>query len=160
MGMTTFTLRSSGSLAEHLSSAKMRRCIAEFLDRPHALPPDPGPGEDRISLTLPGESVRGLAGFLRCSPSEALRRLALEAIQPSPAVLAAQGELQDRHGSWSPPEASPRASSENGSQDLVPMTGQQIMGLIVSALIPLLSFAVLFFLSFRKGKKPNGSMTT
>jgi hypothetical protein len=40
------------------------------------------------------------------------------------------------------------------------MTGQQIMGLIVSALIPLLSFAVLFFLSFRKGKKPNGSMTT
>jgi hypothetical protein len=36
--------------------------------------------------------------------------------------IAVQGELQARHGSWIPPEASPRASSENGSQDLVPMT--------------------------------------
>jgi hypothetical protein len=40
------------------------------------------------------------------------------------------------------------------------VTGQQAMGLIVSGLIPLLSFAVLFFLSFHKGKMPNGNMTT
>ena len=159
MGMTTFTLRSSGSLAEHLSSAKMRSWIKEFLDQPHALPPDPGAGEDRISLTLPAESVRGLAGFLRCSPSEALRRLALEATQPSPVVSAAQRELEARHGSWSPLEASPWISSEVGSQDRVPVTGQQMMGLIVSALIPLLSFGVLFFLSSRKAKQANGDMT-
>lgn len=159
MGMTTFTLRSTGALTEHLSSAKMRSWIAEFLHQPHALPPDPGPGDDRISLTLPGDSVHLLAGFLRCSPSEALRRLALEATQSSPVVSAAQRELEARHGSWSPLEASPWVRSEAGSQDRVPVTGQQMMGLIVSALIPLLSFGVLFFLSSRKGKQANGNMT-
>jgi hypothetical protein len=58
--MTTFTFPSSGSLAQQLNSAKMPSWIAEFVRSPHSLPPDPGPGEDRISLTLPGEQAQSL----------------------------------------------------------------------------------------------------
>ena len=160
MAMTTFTLRTTGSLAEHLSSAKMRSMIAEFLRQPHTLPPDPGPGKDRISLTLPDESVCGLARFLRCSTSEALRRLALNATQPSAAVLAAQREIDAKHGSRSQFAASPPARSGYESEDRVPGTGQQAIELAVSVLIPFLSFAVLLFLSSRIETQTNGNMTT
>jgi hypothetical protein len=71
--MTTYTFRCSAGLAGRLNSAQMRTWIAEFLRQPHHLPPDLGPGEERISLTLPAESVQQLAEFLRCSPSQALR---------------------------------------------------------------------------------------
>jgi len=158
--MTTFTFRISNSLAGRTSSARMRAWIAEFLQHAHPLPPDPGPGEDRISLTLPGEQVRQLAGFLRCSPSEALRRLALEATRPSPEVLAAQRELEARHGVWTPPDALRRARSKTGSRELTPELEQQILGLIVSAVIWALALGVWFLLSYRKGEHGEGNMTT
>jgi hypothetical protein len=158
--MTTFTFRVSNSLADRLSSARMRSWIAEFLRQPQPLPLDPGPGQDRISLTLPGESVHALAGFLRCSPSEALRRVALNALGPSPVVLAAQGELEPRNTSWRPSEAPPRSRPQPESRELTPALEHQIFSLIVSAALCALALGVWFFLSYRKGKHGEGNMTT
>lgn len=76
--MTTFTLRVSNSLADRLSSAQMRAWIGEFLRGPRPLPPDPGPGDRRMSLTLAADQVKQLAAVLGCPPSSALRRLAAE----------------------------------------------------------------------------------
>lgn len=74
--MATFTLRIPDSMAGRLSSAEMRSWLSQFLRCPFSLPPDPGSGYDRISLTLPRELVRDAAGYLSCLPSIALRRVA------------------------------------------------------------------------------------
>ena len=84
--MTTVTLRVPESMAEHLTSAQMRSWLVDFLRRPHSLPPDPGPGERRLSLTLSREEVLQVAGFLRCSPSVALRCVAAERLGISSGV--------------------------------------------------------------------------
>jgi hypothetical protein len=76
--MTTVTLRVPESMAACLTSAEMRSWLVDFLRRPHSPPPDPGSGEQRVSLTLFREEVLQVAGFLRCSPSVALRRIAAE----------------------------------------------------------------------------------
>jgi hypothetical protein len=78
IAMATFTFRIPDSVTGRLSSAQMRSWLADFLRQPHALPADPGSGEERISLTLPNEAVSDAASFLRCSPSCALRRVAAE----------------------------------------------------------------------------------
>src|SRR5580692_4350705 len=98
--MTIFTLRTTATLASQLSSGQMRSWITEFLRRPHALPPDPGAGDYRISLNLPNESVRDLAGLLHCSSSSALRRLALNALRSCPAVSAPSNYAAIRHSTW------------------------------------------------------------
>jgi len=138
----------------------MRSWIAEFLRAPYSLPPDPGPGDDRISLTLPAESVHALAGFLRCSPSEALRRLALKATRPSPTVLAAQRELERGNGVWAGSAPSTWEESEDSDEHPRPDVGDQVLGLIVSVVICLLCLAVVFFFSYRKGKLAKENMTT
>lgn len=74
--MATFTFRIPSGMAGRLNSAEMRTWLTQFLRSPYYLPPDPGSGSERISLTLPRELVRDLAGYLGCSPSIALRRLA------------------------------------------------------------------------------------
>jgi hypothetical protein len=76
--MTTFTLRVSEMFAARLSSAEMRVWLEDFLHAPHSLPPDPGPGDERISLTLPPSLVEAASASLRCSTSAALRRIAVE----------------------------------------------------------------------------------
>jgi len=78
--MATFTFRISEDLRTHLNSAKMRSWIAEFISNPRQVPPDPGPGDGRISLTLPSDNVREVAALLHCEPSCALRRLAAERV--------------------------------------------------------------------------------
>ena len=84
--MGTLTFRIPQGLAGRLTSARMQSWLADFLRQPHVLPADPGSGEERISLTLPGESVRAAAGFLRCSSSAALRRIAAERLGISSGV--------------------------------------------------------------------------
>lgn len=76
--MTTFTLRVSSVMAACLSSAETRTWLDAFISKPHDILQDPGPGQARISLTLPEAEVRTVAAYLQCSPSSALRRLAGE----------------------------------------------------------------------------------
>src|SRR6266851_5066358 len=83
--MATFTFRIPDSMAGRLGSAEMRSWLAQFLRSPYSLPPDPGSGYERVSLTLPRELVRDAAGYLSCSSSIALRRVAA-------ARLGVQGE--------------------------------------------------------------------
>ena len=87
IAMATFTFRIPDSVTGRLSSAQMRSWLADFLRQPHALPADPGSGEERISLTLPKEAVSDAASLLRCSPSCALRRVAAERLRISAAVV-------------------------------------------------------------------------
>lgn len=144
--MTIFTLRTTATLGSQLSSGQMRSWIAEFLRRPHPLPPDPGAGEDRISLNLPRESVRDLAGFLHCSSSSALRRLALNALRSSPAVPAA-------HSDYAAPSDSTWAEPEYADEDLMPSRMEdEILAMIVPVFL-LLCLAVLLFVIYRKRKR-------
>jgi hypothetical protein len=153
--MTTFTLRLTAPLAQHVSSARMRSWIAEFLREPHSLPPDPGPGEDRLSLTLPGESVQAVAGFLHCTPSEALRRHALKATQPSRAVRAAQRHLAATSEVWAQSADPTWDETEDGEEDAKPRMEDVIFQVSVSVFFPLLLCALLFFLRYRERKRDN-----
>jgi hypothetical protein len=153
--MTTFTLRLTAPLAQHVSSARMRSWITEFLRQPYALPLDPGPGEDRMSLTgcrlpLPSESVHALAGFLRCSPSEALRRLAAKAIGPSAAVTPDQRKLVSEDALWTAPQATARPRAVQPSPRSTTDAGNQLIGLIAQVLVMGLALLVWFFFSSRK----------
>jgi hypothetical protein len=85
-------------LAGRLTSVQMRSWLADFLRQPHCLLPDPG--VERVSLTLPKEAVLNAAGFLRCSPSTALRRVAAERLglfsgMVDEATFASQGTRTD-----------------------------------------------------------------
>jgi hypothetical protein len=140
--MTEFTVRTTTTLGSQLNSAQMRSWIAEFLRQPHRLPPDPGAGEHRSSLTLPGESVRDLTAYLRCSPSSALRRLGLDAMRSSPAFLAAHtDDVATRDSTWAEPEDGDKDGRE-----------AEILELIIPALFTALCFAVWIFLVYRKRK--------
>ena len=75
--MTTFTLRASDVMVARLNSAETRNWLNTFLRNPHDIL-DPGPGQARVSLTLPEADVKAVAAYLQCSPSSALRRLAGE----------------------------------------------------------------------------------
>ena len=86
--MATFTFRIPDSIVGRLSSAELRSWLTDFQRNPHSLPNDPGSGYERISLTLPGELVQTAAAYLRCSPSVALRRLALARLGPRQTMTA------------------------------------------------------------------------
>jgi hypothetical protein len=75
-------------MAGRLNSADMRAWLTQFLQSPCSLPTDPDSGNERISLTLPREQVRDLAGYLQCSPSIALRRLAVARLDATTALIA------------------------------------------------------------------------
>src|SRR5271154_2579443 len=134
----TYTLRTTTALGGQLSSGQMRSWIAEFLRRPHPLPADPGAGEYRLSLNLSDESVRDLAGLLRCSSSSALRRIALNALQSSPALSATQTDYA-RSGAL----AGARTNRVGGGF-LLAMTEGELLGMLVIFSL-LLSFAFLLF---------------
>jgi len=158
--METFTFRISESLARRLSSAQMRDWLGEFQRQPCQLPADPGPGEARISLTLPEAQVRAVAGYLRCSASTALRRIALGATQPPIAVLDAQTELDAMHGVWNSSDSSVRAKGQRSGRDLAPMKVAGIPATIISGLITLLAVVIWIFVSTHTGKSANTNMTT
>jgi|SRR5580692_1963316 hypothetical protein len=142
----TYTLRATTALGGQLTSGQMRTWIAEFLRRPHPLPADPGAGEYRISLNLPNESVRDLAGLLRCSSSSALRRLALNALQSSPALSAAQSD-------YAATSDSTRAKTHHVDEGfLAVMTEGELLGMLVLVSL-LLSSVFLLFVIYRKRKR-------
>jgi hypothetical protein len=114
--MATFTFRIPDSMAGRLSSAEMRSCLTQFLRNPYPLPPDPGFGYERTSLTLLRELVRDIPGYLRRPPNQALRRLAQERLRPP--------QSQSRRG------FAPNCSQINGSRKRVggckPVKGKEI----------------------------------
>lgn len=74
--MTTFTLRAPEEITTRLTSAEMRSWLHDFICQPYPLPPDPGSGYGRISLTLPADAVNAIATYSNSSTSSALRRIA------------------------------------------------------------------------------------
>jgi hypothetical protein len=158
--METFTFRIPESLAVQLTSAEMRTLLGDFLRQPCQLPPDPGAGGARLSLTLPVALVESVATYLRCSASTALRRVALGATQPPVAVLHAQTELEAMHGVWNSSELSLAAKAQRSGRDTAPIKVAGIPAAIVSGVISLLAFVVWLFVCTRKGKRPSANMTT
>jgi hypothetical protein len=76
VSLQAFTLRVPGSWAGCLSSEQVRDWLAAFLQRPTpSLPPDPGAGDSRVSLSLPKRAVKVVSGLLDETESAALRRI-------------------------------------------------------------------------------------
>jgi hypothetical protein len=157
--MATFTFRIPNNMAGRLSSAAMRSRLTQFLRNPHSLPPDPGSGYERTSLTLPGELVQQAGGFLRCSPSAALRRIAAERLGAQqtrtviqmnppvrPPVISAPRAAQI---AWSPDPAGRRnpARDTSGPGDA---TGAMIASFLIQILILGLIFGIGIFFRSRK----------
>ncbi|HTR22827.1 MAG TPA: hypothetical protein VMI10_02520 [Terriglobales bacterium] len=72
MNSATFTFRIPSSMAGRLTSAEMRAWIGDFLRSPHALPPDPGPGYERIGTSAIPRQERPrpqFQSFLLCANS-------------------------------------------------------------------------------------------
>jgi hypothetical protein len=65
-------------------SAHARYLLASFLKQPHDLPPDPGAGEARVSLSVPPRAIKILEGVTGDNPSVALRRLLASALPGLP----------------------------------------------------------------------------
>jgi hypothetical protein len=148
--METFTFRIPESMAPHVSSPKMRTWLGDFLRQPYHFPADPGPGEARMSLTLPEALVQAVAAYLRCSASTALRRVALGATQPPIAVLAAQAELEASHGVRDLSDSAVRTKDQRGGSELASIKVKGIPGTIVSGLITLLAVVIWIFVITRK----------
>lgn len=138
-----------------LSSGEMRSWLAQFLRNPYPLPPDPGSGYERISLTLPRELVGGVAEYLRCSPSEALRSLAQERLAPSrsvrvpsePVFRATSPQAVGSASQWRVP-ARPAVM---GGQSPEETLGRAVTELIASVITLALVLLMAYFIS--KSKK-------
>ena len=89
--MDTVTVRVPKRLAYRVDSACVCSWLADHLrqPQPHELPPDPGPGDGRVSLSLPRRMVRTLAAMHDVPVSVALRRLMAEWLAVLPAPVAA-----------------------------------------------------------------------
>jgi len=70
-----------------LHSAEVRYCLSVYLQRPHALPPDPGAGEVRVSLSVPPRAIKILEAVTGDSASAALRRLMSERLPALPSAI-------------------------------------------------------------------------
>jgi hypothetical protein len=71
----TFTLRVPSSW-QSLASTDVRAMLAAYLQRPTPnLPSDPGPGDVRLSLSLPARAVKVVSALLNENESAALRRV-------------------------------------------------------------------------------------
>ena len=140
--MNTFTLRVSGSLAEFLNSGQMRSWLEEYLHAPHGLPHDPGPGDERVSLTLPQDLVEAVSGHLQCSISAALRRIAVEQ------VGASEIESQRTESGY---EAYPTSGERHEHPDTSSQAGA-MAGLLVHAILSILFMVGWLFFRSRKRK--------
>jgi hypothetical protein len=145
--MATFTFRATPELALHLSSARMRSWLDAFLEQPHALPTDPGPGGERISLTLSPTAVDAVAAHAGCSPSSALRRIAAERLGASERATPSVS-LPVNH--------SQTAGMERTDASSIPKDGAPGVGVLAVWLVHvffwLLFVLGMFFIS-RKGKQ-------
>ena len=147
VAMTSFSLRIPATLVPHVNSAQMSTWIAEFLRRQHPLPPDPGPGEDRVCLSFPKKSLDALVQVIGCSRSEALRRIALDAVSP---VLDAQSELEASTGVWNPAQPLAWLWREREQRAQTVLNRRLVVGLIVLGVG--WALCVAGFLVFTRGK--------
>jgi hypothetical protein len=155
--MATFTLRVPDVMAGRLDSAQMRSWLSDFLQYPHALPPDPGSGYERVCLTLPKEMVRDASGYLRCSPSASLRRLAAERLGTCPAVAQVSTAAPKPSFVGLGRVASPspiRYPASDARHDKSPISQASEAGaaLLMEILILVLVFGTLAFLRWRERK--------
>ncbi len=91
--METFSFRLPTGWAARIDSATVRAWLADYLRQPGPLPPEPGPGDARVSLSLPRRPVKVLAALLDCSVSSALRRLSAGRLQSLPPSRGASPNL-------------------------------------------------------------------
>jgi hypothetical protein len=130
----------------------MRSWLDEFLRQPHTLPPDPGSGYGRVSLTLPESAVS--AAYCQCSVSSALGRIALERLgvpRPTvpqlPRVPAPTTRIIGRQAVWDC-AATPQ---ENPSQ------AGAIAAALIHAFLWMLIIRAWLFLNSRKNKMPKAA---
>ncbi len=112
--MAVFSLRIPAAWRGQVDSGSVRGSLAAYLQRPRKLPPDPGPGEEKISLSLPERAVKVVSGLLDDTESGALRRViaenigALPAPKPVPRLPAPPQPVLVPSRAWALPPASPR----------------------------------------------------
>jgi hypothetical protein len=143
--MTTFTFRAPEGITSRLTSSEMRSWMNDFVRQPHILPPDPGSGYGRVSLTLPADTVNAIATYSKCATSSALRRIAVERLGvTTPSVtltrpIGSSGKILNR------------ATSHDNSQ-----TGYEIAGaaLICFVLCMILAGILVCVLAFRRKRHP------
>lgn len=86
--MENVSLRIPSQWAGRVDSGQMQLWLANYLQSPCSLPPDPGPGEHQLSISLPPRAVKYLAETLGESASESLRRIAaLNLRSPYPVAI-------------------------------------------------------------------------
>lgn len=140
--MTTFTLRASEALAGQLNSAEMRSWLEEFLRQPHPLPPDPGSGYGRVSLTLTPDAVSAVATYCKCDISSALRRIAVERLGVKSSSVSQVYRVTGSTGRI--PNA---GSSHDNSQP-----GNEIAAAVICFLVWIIFVGIAVVVAFRKGK--------
>jgi len=153
--MTTFTLRVADVMAARLSSAETRAWLDAFLREPHDILGDPGPGQARVSLTLPEAEVKAVAAYLQCRPSSALRRLAGERLGPPspmtapvPHVIAPGAAVSKRTTPKSParnrPPAPPKTTVPIFEQDnKIRFQGEAlVVGLFILVFLSVMSWVL------------------
>ena len=158
--MTTFTFRIPDWMAGRFSSSDVRSWLTQFLRNPHPLPPDPGSGYERISLTLPRELVRDVAGYLRSSPSIALRRVAAvylcdqrapisAPVNPPAAPVAASSPMATQ-AIWNSVPSGFQRRPAHDNRVPTPPIGQKVVSLLVQALIYVFIVGALIFFGVHK----------
>lgn len=132
----------------------MRSWLTQFLRNPRSLPPDLGSGYERISLTLPRELVRDVAGYLCCPPSQALRRLAQERLGPPQSARTPDESICSptplpgaENAPWRPAPAQPAVIGGRSREDAIRMAVAQLIGSLIPVALLLL---VLYFSSKTK----------
>lgn len=120
--MTTFTLRAPEEMTTMLTSAEMRSWLYDFIHQPHPLPPDPGSGYGRVSLTLPADAVNAVATYSNSAISSALRRIAAERL-----VVGRPSSPQVHKAAQHTSAISASGRSHDNSQ-----SGDEIVGALIS----------------------------
>lgn len=141
--MTTFTLRAPEEITTRLTSVEMRSWLHDFIYQPHPLPPDPGSGYGRVSLTLPADAVNAVVTYSNSSTSSALRRIAV-------ARLGVQSPSSPQ--AYSTAHRSPAAPTAARSQDKS-RSGDEVAGALLSFVIWIIFVGIAVFaaLSRKKG---------
>jgi len=140
--MTTFTFRAPESMTARLTSAEMRSWLHDFICQPHPLPPDPGSGHGRVSLTLPADAVTAVAAYSKSAISSALRRIAVERLGME------SSSSPQFYGAARSTGAIPSSGSSHDNS----LAGNEIVGALVSLFIWIIFVGVAIFLASRKKK--------
>ena len=139
--MRTFTLRAPQEITTTLTSAGMRSWLHDFICQPHQLPPDPGSGYGRVSLTLPADAVNAVAIYSKSDVSSVLRRIAAERLgveSPSPQIYSADHPA--------------RAIPASGRSHDNPQSGNEIAGALISFVMWIIFVGIAIFVAASRKK--------